>query len=74
MKTFADNLKSKRLEYGWSQERAAQKISAKLGKPVDKSTYQAWEKGRRTPRMDMLVTIAEVFRIDNLLLFISIRN
>lgn len=71
MKTqFSHNLKSKRLEYGWSQERVAQEISERSGKHLSEQAYQHWEKGRRSPTIEMLITIVEVFQIDDLYLFI----
>lgn len=76
MNQFATNLKTKRLELGWSQEQAVMHLSIAHGKKflsknVEKSNYQAWEHGRSYPRIDMIITIVEVFKVDDMYLFLN---
>lgn len=71
---FSHNLRLKRLELNWSQEKVAKEISVKAGKRITWQAYQHWENGRRSPTPDMLVIIVEVLGIDDLYLFISKSN
>jgi transcriptional regulator with XRE-family HTH domain len=57
--TFGDNLEAQRKRLGWSQETLAKKMGLK--RP---STVQAWEKGRRTPKIGSVRRIAAALGCD----------
>lgn len=64
-KTFADNLKRRRKEKGFTQET----IAAELG--ISRKRYSSWEEGRGTPNIYYLSKLCEVLEVDDLYLFIS---
>jgi transcriptional regulator with XRE-family HTH domain len=68
---LAKNLRKRRNQLGWTQEKSATEISFTAGKYVDRTTYLSWESGRSHPKVEMLIAITEVFQVDDLYLFIS---
>lgn len=54
---FMDNLKTLRLQDGLTQGELAERIG------VGKSTISMWEKGDRTPSLEMLETLADFFNV-----------
>lgn len=62
---FSKNLKSARAAKGWNQEKAATAVGVKM------CAYAAWEEARAFPRVSDLINIARVFRISDLVGFIS---
>lgn len=60
---FAKNLKFLRESLKLSQEDLANKLGVELG------TISHWENKRREPKMDMVLKIANVFNVDDDILF-----
>ncbi len=54
---FSDNLKRLRTKNGMSQEEAAQKLN------IVRQTVSKWEKGISVPDADMILKIAELFKV-----------
>lgn len=67
---FHTNLTAKRLDHGWTQEQAAEKLTEACGREISTGRYQAWERKRSEPEYELLIFITEVFGIDDLYLFI----
>jgi len=68
MSEFANNLKVKRKGLFLTQKKAAAMIGVKLPR------YQAWEEGRAEPSYELQAKICEVLKIDDLYLFIKIKQ
>lgn len=62
---FSKNLRQARALKGWSQERAAAEIGA------TRQAYGAWEEARSLPPQRHLIKMVKVFRITDLIGFIS---
>ena len=57
MVDFGNNLKTLRLNAGWTQSQLAQKLG------ITKSVISAYETGIRLPSYDILIHIAKIFKV-----------
>jgi transcriptional regulator with XRE-family HTH domain len=64
-KAFAKNMAAKRVELGWTQERAAKAIG------ITKSILGAYEEGRTLPKVDKLMKIVKRYKIKDVVGFIT---
>ena len=65
MTIFQTNLIAARKKTGLTQKQAALILREKI------KTYQAWEEGRSEPGLKKLTIICDLFKIDDLYLFVS---
>lgn len=59
MDIFAKRLKELREEKGLSQS----ELARELGKEISNSALSLWELGKRIPRLDVVVILADYFRV-----------